>query len=446
MPIPEVMLTNDLKASADYLEYLAKSTGHAQSKDKVYIPKIKRKQRVVEEIGQNDEVANEADLEATDEEEVEPLIRHRNIGIRIKVSDEPHLKGSNKEAGVTPKVPDGPGDDSNATDTTVIATNSVAKVTKNDNTVTLTSENVKMTDVEMVTDQHNPGESEVQSMVDVPVTKATPVALRHPPIESTVTLSPDTATIPSSLPPPTQPIQVKTKRFMKKSTFPNSQNNYSPLKNRVYRQERKIELPKRLPDFGKIKLENAAKKSMPTPSWSKADSKIYDQKDLLYIGYRKNVEDICHNSTPSAPVANKPNWFKESPRPETPNSPDLYSRKEPSATAGPEQTWFIDLEKNAKDPADVDDIFGPVYQLLKGTFRSCIELEYHLEQHYLTFSKQLDWINPEGNNTPNDFNNPLPLVSSPNRLYIKASHFFNKDLEYLRAENLEEKKYSASTT
>ncbi|GKC52434.1 hypothetical protein Tco_1075179 [Tanacetum coccineum] len=118
-----------------------------------------------------------------------------------------------------------------ATDTTVITTDNVVEVIENDNIVTLTSENVKITNIKMVTDQQNPGESKVQSMLDVPVTQATLTALRHPPIESTMTLSPDTTTIPSSLPPPTQPIQVKTKRFVKKSSFPNPQDNSSPLEN-----------------------------------------------------------------------------------------------------------------------------------------------------------------------------------------------------------------------
>ncbi|GKC52433.1 hypothetical protein Tco_1075178 [Tanacetum coccineum] len=111
MPILEVMLTNDLKASTNYLEYLAKSISLTHSEDattaatppratshgkglltknraviaveKVIIPKRKRTQRVAEEIGQNDEVANEADSEATDEEEVESLMRHKNIRISI---------------------------------------------------------------------------------------------------------------------------------------------------------------------------------------------------------------------------------------------------------------------------------------------------------------------------------------------------------------------------
>ncbi|GJR75832.1 hypothetical protein Tco_0088197 [Tanacetum coccineum] len=424
MPIPEVMLTNDLKASADYLDYLAKSRGHTHLEDvattttppkatsrgkglltknevviavyKVSIPKRKRTQRVVEEIGQNDEVANEADSKATDEEEVEPLIRHRNIRIRIsrntsqeskaveeEISDEPHLKGSKKEARVTLEVPDRPGDDSSslsskiaiehlssdddevlvndadmsmqaedATDIAVIATDSIAEVTENDNTVTLTSENVKMTDVKM-----NPSESKVQSMVDVPVTKATPVALRHPPIESTVNLAPDT--------------------------------------DLLFRMMDKAKTFKRHPKH----------------------KALYDALAASLIFDKDNMDRVF----------------------ETLDSPNLYSRKEPSATAGPEQTWFIDLEKNAKDPADVDDIFGT-------TFDFSNFVKHRLQKDTLTKADLEGPINPEGDSTPKDFNNPLPLVGSPNHLYIQASHFINKDLEYLRTGNLEEKKYSASTT
>ncbi|GJU60340.1 hypothetical protein Tco_1238106 [Tanacetum coccineum] len=54
-------------------------------------------------------------------------------------------------------------------------------------------------------------ESEVQSMVDVPVKQATPASLRHPLVDSTITLIPDTTTEPPSQPPPTQPKRIKIK-------------------------------------------------------------------------------------------------------------------------------------------------------------------------------------------------------------------------------------------
>ncbi|GKE20806.1 hypothetical protein Tco_1432318, partial [Tanacetum coccineum] len=219
-----------------------------------------------------------------------------------------------------------------ATDTAVITTDSVAEVIENDNTVTLTFENVKMTNVEMVTDQQNPGESEVQSMVDVPVTQATPAVLRHPPIESIVTLSPDTTIIPSSLPPLTQPIQELLFRMMDKAKtlkrHPKHKALYDALVASLIVDEDDIDI-------------------------------VFDTDEGI-LDIETNAEDIGHNSTLSAPVTNKPNWFKESPLPETLDSPILKS--------------FL-------------------------------------------FS-----------------------------FVLKASHFFNKDIEYLRTGNLEEKKYLALTT
>ncbi|GJZ92724.1 hypothetical protein Tco_0664789 [Tanacetum coccineum] len=377
-------------------------------------------------------------------------------GIALEVFDEPHLKGSNEEAEVTPEVPNRPGNDSSsssfeisvedissdddevpvndadmsmqvedATDTAVITTDSVAEVIENDNTVTLTFENVKMTNVEMVTDQQNPGESEVQSMVDVPVTQATPAVLRHPPIESIVTLSPDTTIIPSSLPPLTQPIQELLFRMMDKAKtlkrHPKHKALYDALVASLIVDEDDIDIV-----FGKSHPRNNHDKDHPPNADSKkkrrrddTDNDPSTNKGILDI--ETNAKDIGHNSTPSALVTNKPNWFKESPRSETLDSPDPDWSKEPSATA------------------NFDDILGTTFEFLNF-------VKHRLQKDTLTKADLEGPINPEGNSTPKDFNNPLPLVGAPNRLYIQASHFFNKDLEYLRTRNLEEKKYSSSTT
>ncbi|GKC22289.1 hypothetical protein Tco_1024439 [Tanacetum coccineum] len=79
---------------------------------------------------------------------------------------------------------------------------------------------------------------------------------------------------------------------------------------------------------------------------------------------------------------------------------------------------FLNFVKHRlkKDKLTKANLEGPVFELLKGTCRSSIELEYHLEQRYLAFSNKLDWTNPE-------------------------DYYFNKDLEYLRSGNLEEWKY-----
>ncbi|GJU20414.1 retrovirus-related pol polyprotein from transposon TNT 1-94, partial [Tanacetum coccineum] len=143
----------------------------------------------------------------------------------------------------------------------------------------------------------------------------------------------------------------------------------------------------------------------------------------------------------------------------------------PKADVELEQDWFSEFEKIAnvleefddllgstfdfsnfirhhlrKDKLTKADLEGPVFKLFKGTCRINIELEYHLEQRYLAFSDQLDWVNREGGRIPQDFSKPLPLLSAPGRLYIPVEFFINKDLEYLRFRNLEEKKYTMSFT
>ncbi|GJR21946.1 hypothetical protein Tco_0970473 [Tanacetum coccineum] len=79
------------------------------------------------------------------------------------------------------------------------------------------------------------------------------------------------------------------------------------------------------------------------------------------------------------------------------------------------------------------------------TYRSSIELEYHLEQRYLAFSEQLDWINPEGDRCPYDLSKPLPLQGPLSHLTIPIEFFFNNDLEYLTNGN-KERKYVALVT
>ncbi|GJZ06880.1 hypothetical protein Tco_0540673, partial [Tanacetum coccineum] len=87
----------------------------------------------------------------------------------------------------------------------------------------------------------------------------------------------------------------------------------------------------------------------------------------------------------------------------------------------PQQTWFNNLTSAKKDPLTFDelmatlinfskfamnrlkldkitkaDLDGPIYNLLKGTFQSSVELEYNMKECYKALSNQLDWENPKG--------------------------------------------------
>ncbi|GJT60388.1 hypothetical protein Tco_1003921 [Tanacetum coccineum] len=88
---------------------------------------------------------------------------------------------------------------------------------------------------------------------------------------------------------------------------------------------------------------------------------------------------------------------------------------------------------------------GPVYNLLKGTCKSCVELEYNMEECYKALNDQQDWDNPEGDRCPFDLSKPLPLVESQGRKIVPSQYFFNNDLEYLRGGSTD-RNYTTSIT
>nr|GEW25850.1 integrase, catalytic region, zinc finger, CCHC-type, peptidase aspartic, catalytic [Tanacetum cinerariifolium] len=76
---------------------------------------------------------------------------------------------------------------------------------------------------------------------------------------------------------------------------------------------------------------------------------------------------------------------------------------------------------------------GPTYELMKGSCKSLMELEFFLEEVYKATTDQLDWNNPEGQQYPHNLLKPLPLIPNfQGRLVIPFDHFINNDLEYLR--------------
>ncbi|GKC79864.1 hypothetical protein Tco_1130638 [Tanacetum coccineum] len=75
---------------------------------------------------------------------------------------------------------------------------------------------------------------------------------------------------------------------------------------------------------------------------------------------------------------------------------------------------------------------GPTFELMKGTCKSLVELEYFLEEVYKATTEQLDWTNPEGQRYPHDLRKPLPMIpNSQGRQVIPFAHFINNDLAYL---------------
>nr|GFB97011.1 hypothetical protein [Tanacetum cinerariifolium] len=91
-------------------------------------------------------------------------------------------------------------------------------------------------------------------------------------------------------------------------------------------------------------------------------------------------------------------------------------------------------------------LFGPTYELMKGSCKSLVELEYQLEEVYKATTDQLDWVNPEGHIYPHNLLKPLPLIpNNRGRRVISFDHFINNDLEYLRG-GASSRKYTTSVT
>nr|GEV18234.1 hypothetical protein [Tanacetum cinerariifolium] len=73
---------------------------------------------------------------------------------------------------------------------------------------------------------------------------------------------------------------------------------------------------------------------------------------------------------------------------------------------------------------------GPTYELMKGSCKSLVELQFFLEEVYEATTDQLDWNNPEGQQYPHNLLKPLPLIpNSRGRRVIPFDHFINNDLE-----------------
>nr|GEY17298.1 hypothetical protein [Tanacetum cinerariifolium] len=89
---------------------------------------------------------------------------------------------------------------------------------------------------------------------------------------------------------------------------------------------------------------------------------------------------------------------------------------------------------------------GPTYELMKGSCKSLVKLEFFLKEVYKETNDQLYWNNPEGQQYPHNLLKPLPLIpNSRGRRVIPFDHFINNDLEYLRS-GASSRKYITSVT
>ncbi|GKC02713.1 integrase, catalytic region, zinc finger, CCHC-type containing protein [Tanacetum coccineum] len=211
-----------------------------------------------------------------------------------------------------------------------------------------------------------------------------------------------------------------------------------------------------------------AKESLEEPVFDIASNdveKTFDDK-VGDVGQPPHTDSDKTQADDSLKILKK-DWFKDSPKPEL---LDLDWNTVKTINDAPEQPWFNEMVQAEKPPLMFDelmstlidfsayamnrlklnkitreDLVGPVFKLLKGTCKSCVELEYNMEECYHALTYQIDWANLKGYKSPIDMSKPLPLQDKSGRLLIPIEFFFNNDLEYLRAGN-KERSYSSSIT
>nr|GEW36633.1 hypothetical protein [Tanacetum cinerariifolium] len=83
------------------------------------------------------------------------------------------------------------------------------------------------------------------------------------------------------------------------------------------------------------------------------------------------------------------------------DQPIIQSSQHPEWFSQPKKPPSLDRDWNKTLPIRVDTLtpellVGPTYELMKGSCKSLIELEYHLEEVYKDTTDQLDWSIPKG--------------------------------------------------
>nr|GEZ36678.1 hypothetical protein [Tanacetum cinerariifolium] len=120
-----------------------------------------------------------------------------------------------------------------------------------------------------------------------------------------------------------------------------------------------------------LSKEGSKSKTRSTDKSAQAKEEVHTVKDLEEPAHQEFEIGITEDHTVDK-ITQHPDWFQKPAKPPTP------------------------------DP-------GPTFELMKGSCKSLVELEYFLEEVYKATTDQLDW-NPEGQQYPHDLRKPLSLI------------------------------------
>ncbi|GKE30828.1 hypothetical protein Tco_1446212 [Tanacetum coccineum] len=211
-----------------------------------------------------------------------------------------------------------------------------------------------------------------------------------------------------------------------------------------------------------LKRRKTSKDAKPSKGLKSKESKSSSSKDTKSQPKSSGNTD----DQPNVKATPKHDWFKE---PERPSTHDSDWNVGKFVDFRPPQTWISKVGQAEKPPISFDvlmstpidfsayvmnhlkidhmtqnHLVGPAFNLLKGTCRSHVELEYNIEECYKVVTNRLDWNNPKGKEYPFDLSKPLPLIMDRGPQVVPVDYFINNDLKYMKGGS-SSKKYTTST-
>nr|GFA45616.1 hypothetical protein [Tanacetum cinerariifolium] len=185
-------------------------------------------------------------------------------------------------------------------------------------------------------------------------------------------------------------------------------------------------------------LTKGSKTGKSTPTKELAEEPIAEViMDYASDGVVRDDDQPQDASIPKIAKTLNLEWFKQPPRPPT---PDLKWNECRVILDQPEQPWFY-LQRILSHTTTS-------WLLLltsPSTCTSSIVLEYIFQECFNALTDRLDENNPERDRYPFALSKPLPLQGPPGHRTVVVDYFFNNDLEYLKTSDLKIT-YTASIT
>ncbi|GJT28311.1 hypothetical protein Tco_0908586 [Tanacetum coccineum] len=204
-----------------------------------------------------------------------------------------------------------------------------------------------------------------------------------------------------------------------------------------------------------FKIRRAGKEPESTSKQKEKTSKITGKSTEGSKSYHKSVGESAQAEEPrhTAKDLEEPAHLefeirvtKDQPDEETSQLPDWFQKpiKPPTLDHDYTPLDFLAFVMNRLkvDTLTSELLAGPTFELMKGSCKSLVELEYFFEEVYRATIDQLDWNNPKGQQYPHDLRKPLPLIPNSRVMKTKAADYGNiKWIEDLLPNTMESARY-----